>query len=35
MDPLSAKVLIMAGAGDIDTMVAPVKEIIEQTNSGL
>ncbi len=35
LDSLSGKVLIMAGAGDIDAMVAPVKDIIEQTNSGL
>jgi UDP-N-acetylmuramate--alanine ligase len=35
LNPLSAKVLIMAGAGDIDAMVAPVKDLIEQTNSGL
>lgn len=34
-DPISGQVLVMAGAGDIDAMVAPVKDIIEQTNSGL
>jgi UDP-N-acetylmuramate--alanine ligase len=31
----SGNVLVMAGAGDIDAMVQPVKEIIELTNSGL
>jgi UDP-N-acetylmuramate--alanine ligase len=31
----SGNVLIMAGAGDIDAMVQPVKDIIELTNSGL
>ena len=34
-DPDRGKVLIMAGAGDIDAMVQPVKDIIELTNSGL
>jgi UDP-N-acetylmuramate--alanine ligase len=31
----SGHVLIMAGAGDIDAMVPPVKDIIERTNPGL
>jgi len=31
----SGHVLIMAGAGDIDALVQPVKEIIERTNPGL
>ena len=34
-DSESGRVLIMAGAGDIDAMVQPVKDIIELTNSGL
>ena len=35
VDQQSGHVLIMAGAGDIDAMVEPVKNIIELTNSGL
>ncbi|HKH62089.1 MAG TPA: UDP-N-acetylmuramate--L-alanine ligase [Flavitalea sp.] len=34
-DRNSGNVLVMAGAGDIDAMVQPVKDIIELTNSGL
>ena len=34
-DPHLGNVLVMAGAGDIDSMVQPVKEIIELTSSGL
>ena len=35
LDPSSGRVLIMAGAGDIDAMIQPVKDIIEKSNSGL
>jgi UDP-N-acetylmuramate--alanine ligase len=34
-DLTSGHVLVMAGAGDIDEMVQPMKNIIEQTYSGL
>jgi UDP-N-acetylmuramate--alanine ligase len=30
MDPAFGELLILAGAGDIDTLVAPVKKIIEE-----
>ena len=35
LSPSSPNVLVMAGAGDIDAVVMQVKEIIEQTSSGL
>lgn len=35
LDSSPGHVLVMAGAGDIDTLVQPVREIIERTNSGL
>lgn len=34
-DLSSGHVLVMAGAGDIDAMVQPVRDIIERTNPGL